>query len=132
MDNINEHLFLYAQALQEAMKEWTGAHVHHDVSINYSSDLIECVMTATDRHTAVCMGDIKETDISRAWLEKETGGKMSDKINLISRKHRRMFAFDGQLSFIYKTPCPVCWSQEQAELDAIDFIGFVLLGGHHA
>lgn len=126
MDNIHKHLFLYAQALQESLKEWTGAHVYHDVSINYSSDLVECVATIAKKHTVVCMDNIKETDISRAWLELETGRKMSGEISLITRKHHRMFAFEGTSSFIFKTPCQVCWSKDKARQDAIDLIGFVL------
>ena len=118
----------YAKELRDELDGFVMGARHHHVTINYSSDLIECIVEITDERQPIPItkADIRASDKTLAQHLSELSVDLRERFSQWVYVQRGLRLFDGPRIYIYKTSRLIDWTRTQALQDANDIIGAIL------
>lgn len=118
----------YAKEIRDELDSFTMEKKHHRISINYSDELIECVVEMTDEREPIPVteNNIRASDLTTADLYAELSHSLKQQISQWVYVQHGLRLFDGPRIYIYKTPRLIDWTRTQAIEDASDIIGTAL------
>ena len=122
----SEHILTnYACQLRDELDDFTLEKTHHQVTITYSSELVECVVEITSQKSPVPV-HVSVGDLTMTKLFAELNNNLREQFSQWVYVKRGLRFFDGPRVYIYKTPRLIDWTQTQAMIDAGDIIGEVV------
>jgi len=116
----------YACQLRDELDDFTLAKTHHQVTITYSSELIECVVEITSQKSPVPV-QVAAGDLTMTKLFADLNNNLREQFSQWVYVKRGLRFFDGPRVYIYKTPRLIDWTRTQAMIDAGDIIGEVVV-----
>ena len=126
----SDDLIGYANELAKSLNSFVMGSAHHDVTINKSKELIECVIEIKDdgsrRSSSITVND---SDLLTDKLLKEIRDSAGYQFSQWVYVQRGIRLFDGSRIFIYKQPRLMNWTRTQALNDASDVISQAITAG---
>lgn len=121
-------LLAYGQILQSALDEYAMGTANHQVSINYSDELIECVIEIRhdDGPSQIDLGDIRRSNLTKTSLLSQLSKNLRQQVSQWIYVQRGLRLFDGPRIHIYKSPRLIDWTKTQAMNDVGDIIGEII------
>jgi len=118
----------YARELRDELDGFVGEDTHHDISITYSPDLIECIIDVVDTNTPITLdlSRVRPGDLTSSRILTELSRNLREQVSQWIYVQRGLRLFDGPRIHLYKSPRLIDWTRTQAMNDAGDIIGEVL------
>lgn len=115
----------YANMLTKKLDDFAMGKAFHRVSINQSTELIECIVEISQEKPSVPVV-VKTVDSSISAIHAELSDNLREQFSQWVYVQRGLRLFDGPKIHIYKAPRLIDWTQTQAMNDAGDIIGEVI------
>lgn len=119
----------YACELRDELDGFVGDDTHHDISITYSSDLIECIIEVVNTDTPIALDSsrVRAGDVTSSRILSELSGSLREQVSQWMYVQRGLRLFDGPRIHLYKPSRLIDWTRTQAMNDAGDILGEVLV-----
>lgn len=115
----------YASMLRHKLDDFAMGKAFHKVTINQSTELIECIVEISQEKPSVPV-DVKTVDSSISAMYAKLSDNLREQFSQWVYVQRGLRLFDGPKIHIYKAPRLIDWTQTQAMNDAGDIIGEVI------
>lgn len=118
----------YIKELRDELDSFAMGRRHYRVTINYSNELIECVVEITNERKPIPInnGSVQASDKTLAKHLAELSEALEERFSQWVYVQRSLRLFDGPRIYIYKPSRLIDWTRTQALQDANDIIGTIL------
>lgn len=118
-------LLEYSRELRDRLDSFLTNHKHHRVTVNYSNELVECVVEMTNSSKTIAIDEfsVRNSTLSNRKLLADLNRILRNSISQWVYIQRSLRLYDGPKVYLYKQPRTIDWTRAQAIDDAGDIIG---------